>query len=218
MITPLAAAVLFGARHLDFLRSTQRCIRAPQISGFWRLELFGIPWILSFEMGLFNGLRATRGQFYFHHGPFLGDASKGPAVIDPKVDRAELPRRAERLGALMSMAVDIVKGPIGHWEQTNAVFSFWQEIVDLAPVLQNFGARSRGRRGADWRLNRTQFALDPRFRGDDRGVALGLSGPFQGSHVSSRPNRGSRSCQTSQSRTPYGVAAPCGSGRFRPQA
>ncbi len=32
------------------------------------------------------------------------------------------------------MAVDIAKGPIGHWDQTNAVFAFWQEIVDLAPA------------------------------------------------------------------------------------
>ncbi len=37
---------------------------------FDRLDLFGIPWILSSEMSLFNGLQATRGQFYFLRGPF----------------------------------------------------------------------------------------------------------------------------------------------------
>ena len=68
----LAARFSPAREHLDFLRSTQPCIRAPQIPAFRRLELFGIPWILSSEMGLFNGLRATRGQFYFQGGPFPG--------------------------------------------------------------------------------------------------------------------------------------------------
>ena len=46
------------AKHLDFLRSPQLDPAAPQLSGFRGLDLFGIPWILSSETGLFNGLRA----------------------------------------------------------------------------------------------------------------------------------------------------------------
>ena len=34
--------------------------------GFGRLDLFGIPWILSSEMSLFNGLHATPGPFLIH--------------------------------------------------------------------------------------------------------------------------------------------------------
>ncbi len=81
------------------------------------------------------------------------------------------------------MAVDIVKGPIGHWEQTNAVFSFWQQIVDLEPFYKISAPAVAADAAPIGASTETQFALDPRFRGDDGGVALGLSGPFQGSHV-----------------------------------
>ncbi len=66
-----------------------------------------------------------------------------PAAVDPKAARTETPRRAERLGARKIMAVDIAKGPIGHWDQTNAVFAFWQEIVDLAPAYAKEEAPQR---------------------------------------------------------------------------
>ncbi len=69
------------ARDLDFLRSPQSEHGAPRISGFWRLELFGFPWILSSEMSLFNGLHATPGPFLIHAAlsPEAGD--EDPAVI-----------------------------------------------------------------------------------------------------------------------------------------
>ena len=129
----LAARFSPAMRHLDFLRSTQRCIRAPQIPAFRRLELFGFPWILSSEMGLFNGLRATWGQFYFQGGPFPGACVARPAAVDPKAARAEASSPGGKARRAGNHGSGHRRGPIGHWDQTNAVFAFWQEIVDLAP-------------------------------------------------------------------------------------
>ena len=128
-------------RHLDFLRSPQLCIRAPRISAFRRLDLFGIPWILSSEMSLFNGLRATWGRFYFRAAlPRAHASQKGRP---PSIRRSAAPKHLagqKRPGAQKIMAVDRAKGPSGHWDQTNAVFAFWQEIVDLVPVYAKIEA------------------------------------------------------------------------------
>src|SRR5208337_3321869 len=37
------------------------------------LDFLGIPWILSTEMSLFNGLRAKPREFYLSCGPFPGE-------------------------------------------------------------------------------------------------------------------------------------------------
>ena len=97
--------------------------------GFGRLDLFGIPWILSSEMSLFNGLQATPGPFLFFGGPF----PQGPIVFDPKVERTKAPRPAEEAGQAGDHGNRHRGGPIGHWDQTNAAFAFLQGIVDLAP-------------------------------------------------------------------------------------
>src|SRR5208283_1055256 len=59
-------------RNLDFLRPPQGQRVAPRISGFGRLDFLGIPWILSTETSLFNGLRATSRRFYSSCGSSPG--------------------------------------------------------------------------------------------------------------------------------------------------
>ncbi len=41
-----------------------------EFPGFGRLDFLGIPWILSSEMSLINGLRATSRRFFFHAAAF----------------------------------------------------------------------------------------------------------------------------------------------------
>ena len=150
--------------NLDFLRSTQRCIRAPQIPAFRRLDLFGIPWILSSEMGLFNGLRATRGQFYFLGAPSREQASQAPAAVAPKADPDETPRRAEKPWRAGNYGSRHRNGPIRHWDQTNATFSFWQENVDSARFLQIPAPRSRCRLALRRRTETTESIQTTRDR------------------------------------------------------
>ncbi len=138
-----------------------------EFPAFARLELFGIPWILSSEMSLFNGLHATPGQFYFQGGPFRRKASQSPAVVDSKIDPTEPARRAEEARQVEDHGGRHRKGPIGHWDQTNAVFAFWQEIVDTPRFLQNLGGRSRARRSPQ--LHR---------RAPASGARRGPRGPF----------------------------------------
>ncbi len=52
--------------------------------GFGRLDLFGIPWILSSEISLFNGLHATPGPFLIHAAPSPEAGQEDPAVIRSK--------------------------------------------------------------------------------------------------------------------------------------
>ena len=81
--------------------------------GFGRLDLFGIPWILSSEMSLFNGLHATPGPFLIHAAPFppKRDKKTRPS-FDPTVDRAETPWPSGNRWARRIMAIDIARvGP-----------------------------------------------------------------------------------------------------------
>ncbi len=129
-------AVPAGARDLDFLRSTQRCIRAPRIPAFRRLDLFGIPWILSSEMSLFNGLQATRGQINLLGGPFpAGGCKRGPSSTR-RSSALKLLAGRKRLGALRDHGSRHRAGPIGDCDQTNADFGFLQGIVDMAPLYK----------------------------------------------------------------------------------
>ncbi len=82
--------------------------------GFGRLDLFGIPWILSSEMSLFNGLHATPGPFLIHAAPSpLNQERKTRPSFDPKVGRAETPRQAETAGRAGIMAIDIARAEPG---------------------------------------------------------------------------------------------------------
>ena len=120
---------------------------------FGRLDLFGIPWILSSEMSLFNGLQATWGQFYFSRGPF-----------PPAMRRKGRPSSIRRSTALKRLAGAEKAGHAGdhgsrhrevrsgHWDQTNAAFAFLQGIVDLAPFYTKIDASSLPARSPDARL------------------------------------------------------------------
>ena len=102
------------ARHLDFLRSTQRCIRAPRIPGFWPVAF---PWnsldsLVRNEP--FQWVTSDLGPILFFARPFPENMRrKGPAVVDPKVDRDETPRRAERAGRAPGSWQSTSRGPIG---------------------------------------------------------------------------------------------------------
>ncbi len=101
--------------------------------GFGRLYSFGIPWILSSEMSLFNGLHATPGPFLIH------------AALPPKRKTQCSGRHSIRRSTTLKPAPNgnrwtrrdhgnrHRKGRTGHWDETNAAFAFWQEIVDSAP-------------------------------------------------------------------------------------
>src|SRR5208282_4385532 len=91
-------------------------------------------------MSLFNGLRATPGQFLFLGGPFP-PTSVARAGRRRSEGRRRTPRRAEKAWRAENHRGRHRNGPIGHWDQTNAVFAFWQEIVDSARFLQIPGAR-----------------------------------------------------------------------------
>ncbi len=138
-----------------------------EFPAFGRLDLFGIPWILSSEMSLFNGLHATPGQFYFLGGPFPGRRHERPAVVNSKIDHTEPARRAEEARQVEDHSGQHRKGPIGHCDQANAVFAFWQEIVDSPRFLPNLGGRSRAGRSSQ--LHR---------RAPASGARRGPRGPF----------------------------------------
>src|SRR5208337_1872316 len=57
--------------------------RLRKFSGFGRLDFLGIPWILSTETSLFNGLRASAGDLFSSCGPF---PFKAAAPCDDGVD------------------------------------------------------------------------------------------------------------------------------------
>ena len=127
-------------RDLDFLRSTRRYIGAPQISGFWTVGLVWNSSDLSSEMSLFNGLHATPGPFLIHAAlsPQSGDTNTRLS-FDPKVDRAETLGEAETAGRAKTRQ-STSQGPNEHWDETNAAFAFWQEIVELGAGLRNVRA------------------------------------------------------------------------------
>ncbi len=121
------AEVVGGPRHLDFLRSARGCSEAPRIPGFWTLDLFGIPWILSSEMSLFNGLRARRAIFIFRGRLSLSLRRKGrQASVRRSAGRAR-DHGGRRRGS-----------PVQHWDQPNAAFAFLQAIVDSTPFCTRF--------------------------------------------------------------------------------
>ena len=86
-----------------------------EFAAFARLDLFGIPWILSSETSLFNGLQATRAEFYFKWPPPPPHAPQAPERW-PR----QHPRRAERDHGIRHR-----EGPIGHWDQTTAALPFF---------------------------------------------------------------------------------------------
>ena len=93
------------------------------------------------------GYTRPRANFIFWGALSPEKASQSPAVVDSKVDHAEPARRAEEGGEVEDHGGRHRKGPIGHCDQTNAVFAFWQVIVDSARFLQNLGGRGRAGRG-----------------------------------------------------------------------
>ncbi len=90
-------------------------------------------------MGLFNGLRATWGQFYFHAVLSRAHASQGPAAVDPKAAVAEPPRRAERaLGAREIMGVDIARVRSGIATKLTPSSLFGKILSTWCPSFKNF--------------------------------------------------------------------------------
>ena len=95
-------------------------------------------------MSLFNGLRATRGQFYFL-GPFLrAGFERAGRRLAPKAARAETPRRAEKAWRAENHGSRHREGPIGHRDQTNAAFAFLQGIAELGAIYTNFQRERSG--------------------------------------------------------------------------
>ena len=133
-------------RHLDFLRPPQLEHRAPRISGFWTV---GFVWnsldSLS-EMSLLNGLQAIPGPFLIHAALSPQSGAQDPAVIRSKGRPRSNPAKQKPLGAPGSWQ-STSEGPDGALGQTNAVFAFWQEIVDLGALMSKTRARSRCQRG-----------------------------------------------------------------------
>ncbi len=67
--------------------------------GFGRLDLFGIPWILSSEMSLLKGLHATPGPFLIHAALSPQSGAQDPAVIRSKGRPRSNPAKQKPLGA-----------------------------------------------------------------------------------------------------------------------
>ncbi len=114
------------------LRSRASGLR--EFPGFGRLDLFGIPWNLSSEMSLFNGLRATPGPFFSLGGSFPRQrVEKRPVGFDSKLDRADAPRQAKAAGRAGNHGGRHREGSIWHSNQAKAVFAFLQGNVDSIP-------------------------------------------------------------------------------------
>ena len=104
-----------------------------ELPGFGRLDLFGIPWILSVRNEPFQWVTRDPRPIFNSCGPFPRSGRRRPGRPSiPKVDRAEplVPSRNRR--ARRDHGNRDRKGRTEHWDQTNAVFAFWQEIVDSA--------------------------------------------------------------------------------------
>ena len=140
--------------------------------GFGRLDLFGIPWILSSEMSLFNGLHATPGPFLIHAAPSPRIRSARPGRHSIRRSTALNPRvQAETAGRAGIMAIDIARVGLGIGTNLTPSSLFGKKLSTRRSILQNSGARSRctpdsiaalwtpdlGRalmRGHDWRFDR----------------------------------------------------------------
>ncbi len=174
---------------------------------FGRLDLFGIPWILSSEMSLFNGLQATWGRFYFSRGPFPSACvTKGrPSSILSSTAMKRLAGR-KRPGALMDHGSRHREVRSGHWDQTNAVFAFWQGIVDWAPFY------TKVRRGSLCRLGRRMRVFQ---RTLERGGDIPLWGRVREGGRAALSSQGARP-QFARSARPPIPAFPHKGGRRAP--
>ena len=85
------------------LRSLASGLR--EFPGFGGLELFGIPWILSSEMSLFNGLHATRGQKKFAR-PLSGHR---PRKWPPSIRTSTADEKHRRRKELEVVAVNVAR-------------------------------------------------------------------------------------------------------------
>ena len=88
----------------------------------------------------FQWVTSDLGPILFFGGP-VPPRSVTRAVVDPKVDRDETPRRAEKAGRAGDHGSRHREVRSGHWDQTNAAFAFLQGIVDLAPFYTRNSTR-----------------------------------------------------------------------------
>ncbi len=139
------------------------------------MDLFGIPWILSSEMSLFNGLHATPGPFLIHAAPSPQSGAQFRPSFDPKADRAEALGQAETAGRARIMAIDIVgtglgigtnltpSSLFGNKLSTQRQFYKIQAPAVAAPdSIAALWTPDLGRalvRGQDWRFDRSAIAL-----------------------------------------------------------
>ncbi len=123
-------------RHLDFLRPPQLEHQAPRISGFWTV---GFVWN-SLDSLVRNepsqGVTRDPRPIFNSRGPFASIRSARPRRHSIQRSTTLEPRQAKTAGRAGIMAIDIGRAGLGHWDQPNAVFAFWQEIVDWAPLCQ----------------------------------------------------------------------------------
>ncbi len=99
-------------RHGSLRLTPRSCVPYAPLSP----PLFGFPWILSSEMGLFNGLRARWGDFYFFTRPFPPHASPTPfsrRTRRPTRCARQTSRRLQTAGWRRELRQATSRGPIG---------------------------------------------------------------------------------------------------------
>ena len=103
-LAPVPSGARFGFPQVYAVRASG----LRESPGFGRLDLFGIPWILSSEMSLFNGLHATPGPFLIH------------AALSPEAGARRPGRHSiRRSTALKPLAKQKPLGAPGSWQSTS---------------------------------------------------------------------------------------------------
>ena len=118
--------------------------------GFGRLDLFGIPWILSSEMSLFNGLHATPGAFLIHAAPSPQSEAQDPAVIRSEGRRAEPHGPAETAGRAGIMAIDIARVGPGIGMKLTLSSLFGKKLSTQRPLTPKPSPPRKARRLVEW--------------------------------------------------------------------
>ena len=139
--------VLPGARHLDFLRSTQRCIMAPRISGFWPVGFIWNSLDSLVRNEPFQWVTSDLGPILFFGGPCPPNARhNGP----PSIRRlTALKRLAGRKGPGVPgiMAVDIARSDRGIGIRLAPPSLFGKEMLIWRHFIQEFQRGSLCRLG-----------------------------------------------------------------------
>ena len=131
--------------------SSRPCIVAPRISGFQRVGFIWNSLDFLVRNEPFQWVTGDPGPIFFGGPLSRGHAAKEPAVFDPKVNRAESPRRAEEARQAGDDGGRTSRAGSGHCQQTNADFAFLQGNVVSVAFYANYSGHGRRGPSGKWR-------------------------------------------------------------------